>query len=168
VSAAAPDPIVTGDGVDVRPATAAELPDLLPLIAEYQRFYGAEPDEARNREFFRRFVEPSDLGLLLGAWADGTAVGFACLYWTHSSVSAIDVALLNDILVSATTRSRGVGRLLLEAAAHHAAARGYDRLVWQTAPDNERAQRLYDQLPASRSPWLEYSLPLPLVPPAGL
>jgi ribosomal protein S18 acetylase RimI-like enzyme len=152
--------IVVDDTVDVRPATAAELDELLPLIAEYQRFYGAQPDDVRNRGFFQRFIEPSDLGLLLGAWADGTAVGFACLYWTHSSVSAVDVAVLNDLLVSPTTRSRGVGRRLLDAAAHHARDRGFPRLDWQTAPDNERAQRLYDQLPASKSEWLEYSLPL--------
>jgi ribosomal protein S18 acetylase RimI-like enzyme len=153
---------MTADGCTVRPATSADLDDLLPLFAEYQRCYGADPVDARNRAFFARFLAPSDAGLLLGAWDDGgAAVGFACVYWTHSSVSAVDVAQLNDLLVRATSRSRGVGQRLIEAAAQAAAERGHPRLVWQTAPDNERAQRLYDRLPATKSLWLEYALPLP-------
>jgi GNAT superfamily N-acetyltransferase len=148
------------DDVDVHAATSAELEHLLPLVAEYQRFYGAVPDDARNRAFFGRFLDPSEAGLLLGAWDGAAAVGFACLYWTYSSVSAVEVALLNDLLVAGGSRSRGVGRALLDAAARHASARGCRRLVWQTAPDNERARRLYDQLPATTTSWLEYSLPL--------
>lgn len=40
----------------VAPITAAEYPEVLPLIAAYQRFYEVEPDEERNASFFRRFV----------------------------------------------------------------------------------------------------------------
>jgi GNAT superfamily N-acetyltransferase len=145
---------------DVHPATNSELDNLLPLIAEYQRFYEAEPNDNRNSAFFKRFIAPSDEGLLLGAWEGRQAVGFACLYWTHSSVSAVDIALLNDLLVVPSGRSRGIGGLLMAAAMSHAAERGYSRLVWQTAPDNDRAQRLYNQFPASTSLWLEYTLDL--------
>ena len=39
------------------------------MIAAYQGFYEAEEiDEARNRAFFRRFLAPSEDGMLLGAW----------------------------------------------------------------------------------------------------
>jgi hypothetical protein len=48
------------------------MDELLPLIAGYQTFYGAKPDAERNRRFFTRFLHPSDEGLLLGAWVDGT------------------------------------------------------------------------------------------------
>ena len=149
----APDPIV-------RPATVADLDALLPLIAEYQRFYGADPDDGRNREFFRRFLVPSDDGVLLGAWDGDVAVGFACVYWTYSSVSAADVALLNDLLVSSTNRSQGVGERLVLAVAEAAREHGCVRLEWRTAPDNERAQRLYDRLDTAKSEWLEYSITL--------
>ena len=49
--------------------TETDLETALPLFAGYQRFYRAEPDDVRNRSFFRRFLEPSDDGLLLGAWS---------------------------------------------------------------------------------------------------
>ena len=144
----------------IRPASVAEVDALLPLIAEYQRFYGADPDDARNRGFFGRFVAPSDAGVLLGAWNGDEAVGFSCVYWTYSSVSAADVALLNDLLVSSTNRSQGVGEMLINAAADAARARGCARLEWRTAPDNARAQRLYDRLGATKGEWLEYTMAL--------
>src|SRR4051794_6420349 len=81
-------------GVEVRPVQGEELDDLLPLIEGYQRFYRAEPDVERNRAFFTRFVAPSDEGLLLGAWVDGRLVGFATLYWFHSSTKAADCVLM--------------------------------------------------------------------------
>src|ERR1700704_3309869 len=76
--------------LEVRPIGRQELEEVLPLIAGYQQFYGAQPDDARNRAFFSRFLHPSDEGLLLGAWVDGRIAGFATLYWFHSSTKAAD------------------------------------------------------------------------------
>ena len=50
----------------IEPVSEAQLDQLLPLIAAYQRFYEVEEmDEERNRAFFPRFIAPSDDGLLL-------------------------------------------------------------------------------------------------------
>ena len=148
----------------VRPVAAGELPELLALIAAYQRFYAvAEPDEERNTAFFARFLAPSEAGMLLGAF-DGEAVpaaqGFACLYWTFSSVSASDVVLLNDLYVRPECRGSGVGEALIAAARALARDRGAAYLRWYTAPDNRQAQRLYERVGARRSAWLEYELEL--------
>ena len=147
--------------LDVSPARAEELDELLPLIAGYQRFYEAEPDEDRNRAFFARFIAPSDDGLLLAARdADGTPLGFATLYWTFSSVSAEPVALMNDLFVVDAGRGKGVGRALIAAAADASRERGLRRMSWETAPDNKTAQRLYDRTGAQRTTWVEYELDL--------
>lgn len=148
--------------VTAAPARIEDLEALLPLVAAYQRFYGVEaPDDARNRAFFTRFVAPSDLGVLLAAHdEDGVPLGFATIYWTHSSVSAEDVAHMNDLFTVAEARGRGVGRALIEAAKDAARQRGLQRLTWMTAPDNATAQRLYDRTGAERSTWLEYELAL--------
>ena len=50
--------------VSVRPIAENEYEAVLPLISGYQRFYEAEPDDERNRTFFRRFLAPSDDGIL--------------------------------------------------------------------------------------------------------
>lgn len=148
--------------MDISPVERADLGAVLPLVADYQRFYGvAAPDEERNRRFFARFCGGGDGdGILLQARSDGDVVGFACVYWTQDSISASDVAVLYDLFVVERRRGGGVGRALIDAAAAAARARGLGTLSWLTAVDNERAQRLYDGLGASRSTWHEYTLTL--------
>jgi GNAT superfamily N-acetyltransferase len=145
---------------EVRPLTEVELELALPLIAGYQRFYGVEaPDDARNRAFFRRFLAPSDDGLLLGAWEAKQLAGFATLYWTFSSTLAAEVVLMNDLFVSPEFRGGGVGRALIQASVDVARERGAPHLEWLTAIDNRVAQGLYERVGADRSAWFGYEIP---------
>jgi GNAT superfamily N-acetyltransferase len=145
--------------IEIAPISTAEFEGLLPLIAAYQRFYEVEEiDEGRNRAFFRRFLAPSEDGLLLGARRDGRLIGYACLYWHFSSLEAVESVLMNDLYVSEEARDEGVGRALIEAAAEVARERGAAFVEWATAPDNHTAQRLYDSTGAERSEWVSYEL----------
>jgi GNAT superfamily N-acetyltransferase len=147
--------------LEIAPVTAGEFELLLPLIAAYQRFYEVDDiDEERNRAFFRRFLAPSEDGVLLGARDGGGLAGYACLYWHFSSLAAAESVLMNDLFVSEAARGRGVGRALIEAGATVARERGAAHLEWATAPDNLTAQRLYDSTGAERSEWVEYELEL--------
>jgi GNAT superfamily N-acetyltransferase len=138
-----------------------EYEELLPMIAAYQRFYEApEIDEDRNREFFRRFLAPSEVGMLLAAREDGRLVGYACLYWHFTSIGARETVLMNDLFTDPDERGRGIGRALIEASADVARQRGAAYLEWATAPDNHTAQRLYDSMTSERSEWVEYELDL--------
>jgi GNAT superfamily N-acetyltransferase len=149
------------DAVEIAPVSPDEYEELLALVAAYQRFYEVEDiDEGRNRAFFRRFLAPSEDGLLLGARADGRLVGHACLYWHKNSLLAAETVLLYDLFVVPEARGKGVGRALIEASADVARERGAAQLEWSTAPDNHTAQRLYDSLPTERSEWVEYELGL--------
>ena len=102
----------------VRPVTRAELPGLLALIADYQRYYGnAAPRRQHNAACFGEFVAPSERGMLVAAHdEDGAPAGYTCLYWTYSSVSASEVVLLNDLFVLPSRRGAGVGEALIAAA----------------------------------------------------
>ena len=145
----------------IEPVSEAQLERLLPLIAAYQRFYEADDvDEDRNRAFFRRFLSPSEDGMLLGARDGDEIVGYACLYWHFSSTRAVETVLMNDLYVEAEGRGEGAGRALIEAAAEVARERGSPILEWSTAPGNATAQRLYDSTGAGRSTWIEYELPV--------
>jgi GNAT superfamily N-acetyltransferase len=145
--------------VEIAPITAGELEELLPLIAAYQRFYEVEDvDDDRNRAFFRRFLAPSEDGLLLGARSEGKLVGYACLYWHFSSLEACESVLMNDLYIAESARGQGVGRALIEAAAEVAREREVPFVEWSTAPDNETAQRLYDSTGAERTEWFSYEL----------
>jgi GNAT superfamily N-acetyltransferase len=145
--------------VEIAPVAASELEELLPLIGAYQRFYEVEDvDDARNRAFFRRFLAPSEDGLLLGARSEGRLVGYACLYWHFSSLEACESVLMNDLFVGESARGQGVGRALIEATAAVAREREVPFVEWSTAPDNETAQRLYDSTGAERTEWYSYEL----------
>jgi GNAT superfamily N-acetyltransferase len=146
--------------LEIAPISAEEFEqELLPLIAAYQSFYEVEEiDEGRNRDFFLRFLAPSQDGLLLGARREGRLVGYACLYWHFSSLEAVECVLMNDLYVSERARGRGVGRALIEATAEVARERGTPFVEWSTAPDNRAARRLYDSTGAARSEWVSYEL----------
>src|SRR3954451_6024678 len=102
----------------IEPIAEGEFEALVPLIAAYQEFYEADDvSEERNREFFRRFLSPSEDGMLIGAWRGDRLVGYACLYWHFSSTRAVETVLMNDLYVEAEARGDGVGRALIEAAA---------------------------------------------------
>ena len=118
-------------------------------VAEYAR---------RKEAFFRRFLAPSEDGLLLGARSEGRLVGYACLYWHFSSLEAVESVLMNDLYVSEEARGVGVGRALIEATAVVAREREVPFVEWSTAPDNKTAQRLYDSTGAERTEWFSYEL----------
>src|SRR5262245_17519658 len=145
----------------IEPVSEGQFEGLLPMIAAYQGFYEAEDIRTeRNRAFFRRFIAPSDEGLLIAAWRGEALVGYACLYWHFSSTRAVETVLMNDLFVDPGSRGRGVGRALIEATADVARERGADHVEWTTRPDNEAAQRLYDSTGAEKSTWVEYELPV--------
>ena len=145
--------------VRIEPIAEGQFETLLPMIAAYQGFYEAEDVRTdRNRDFFRRFIAPSEDGMLIGAWREDELVGYTCLYWHFSSTKAVETVLKNDLYVDAEARGGGVGRALIEAAAEVARERGSPILEWSTAPDNRNAQHLYDSTGAERSTWIEYEL----------
>lgn len=147
--------------VEITPVREEQFERLLPMIAAYQGFYGAEDIQAeRNREFFRRFLAPSEVGEMIAAWRNEELVGYACMYWHFSSTQAVETVLMNDLYVDEAARGEGVGRALIEACAEVARKRGAHHLEWSTAPDNRTAQRLYDSTGAERSTWIEYELKL--------
>ena len=148
--------------MQVRQVTHDDLPALLALIADYQRFYdNASPDDDHNAAFFGGFVAQSDRGMLIGAYdEDGVPAGYTCLYWTYSSISATDVVLLNDLYVRRARRGAGVGEALIAAAREVAVERGCSHVRWATTLDNRRAQRLYERVGADRVALFEYEIDL--------
>lgn len=144
---------------EIRAVAEEEFSDFEPLFVLYQQFYEVEEiDQARNREFFSRFVGGTADGWLLGAFDGGKVIGFACFYRHKSSLSATDIVLMNDLYVTEAARGKGAGRALIDAGVGLARESGASHLSWATAPDNHRAQALYDSTGAVKSTWLEYEI----------
>lgn len=131
----------------------------MPLIANYQRFYGMEPNPDRNLNFFSDLLEQPELAVQFVALTpEDRVIGFATLYFLPSSLSARTYCMLNDLYTLPEFRGQGIGRQLIKRCQELAKERGLSTLEWLTQKENQAAQRLYDSLPAEKSEWLTYTL----------
>lgn len=139
----------------------ADLAELLALMRGYCDFYEVAPSDESLLALSRTLIEnPETAGLQLIArdGRDGSAIGFATIFWTFSTLAAAAMGLMNDLYVDPGARGRGVGEALIMACASECASRGLTALEWETAPGNARAQALYDRFGAERSEWIAYRL----------
>ena len=152
----------------IAPVTERDLPELLPLMRDYCAFYAVSPaPSALGALSLALISDPDRHGLqLIARPAAGAPLGFATLFWTWDTLAAGEIAVMNDLYVVPAARGGGVGRALVDACSALCRARGVARMDWQTAPDNERAQRLYDTLGAEREDAVVYALTLARLQPA--
>ena len=138
-----------------------DLDELLPLMRAYCDFYEASPGDEDLIRLSRALIEdPEREGLqLIARDSDGNAVGFATIYWSWSTTHAARIGVMNDLFVAESSRGQGLAEQLIEACRTECARRGARRLTWQTAPDNARAQAVYDRTGATRERWIDYWLP---------
>jgi GNAT superfamily N-acetyltransferase len=137
----------------------ADIAALMPLMRGYCDFYEVDPPDEKLEAMSRALIEEPDEGLqLIARDASGTSVGFATVFWTWQTLYAARVGVLNDLYVTPASRGTGAGRALITRCRELCRDRGAAKLVWETAPDNVTAQRLYDGLGAEKSTWLTYEL----------
>src|SRR5947209_19737533 len=132
--------------VTISIATRDDFDELLPLVRAYCDFYDVSPSDQDLLALSEALVrDPQRDGMqLLARDADGRAVGFATLYWTWSTTRAARIGVMNDLFVAAQERGSGVAERLIETCAQQCRTRGAVTLNWQTAPDNLRAQTVYE------------------------
>jgi GNAT superfamily N-acetyltransferase len=145
----------------VRRATLHDLDQLVPLFDAYRQFYGQQTDLVVARKFLSERLARNESVALIVEDHEGTAIGFAQLYPTFSSILAAPMFLLSDLFVTPPARRHGVGSLLMKAAAETARAAGAVRLELATAITNTPAQKLYEALGWKRDEeFCIYGLPL--------
>jgi ribosomal protein S18 acetylase RimI-like enzyme len=157
-------PSISAGRPSVAVVTEADLEELLPLMRAYCDFYEVTPGDAALLALARALIadpQREGLQLLARAPASSEAVGFATLFWSWSTTSADRIGTMHDLYVSPHARGRGLADQLILACADRCAERGAVCLQWQTAPENLRAQAVYDRVGAVREPWLDYALAIP-------
>jgi GNAT superfamily N-acetyltransferase len=104
---------------------------------------------------------PEDQAFLLVAEDDpGEVVGFAACAWKWSSLRGARIVVLDDLFVHPDARGQGFADALIVATAEVAGRHGAPVVTWLTAPDNHRAQKVYDRVGGKSEPFLEYELEL--------
>jgi GNAT superfamily N-acetyltransferase len=161
----AEEPVAAGprklaDGVEIRPARTDDIEEMLPLIRAYCEFYETAPDDDGLRRMFETLIANADQGAVYIARDEGSAVGFATLDWKWSSLKAAKIGYLEDLFVDPESRGKGIADALIEVCADRCRELGMPAMAWQTAPDNHRAQQVYDRTGAEADTYLEYDLKL--------
>jgi L-amino acid N-acyltransferase YncA len=147
----------------IREATEADIPALMALLRGYCDFYEANPsDEGLDRMARAVIAAPETEAFLLIATEEdtGDVVGFAACGWKWSSLRAARIIVLEDLFVANGARGRGHADALIEATARVARRHGAPAVTWLTAPDNRRAQVVYDRVGGRPKLFLEYDLDL--------
>lgn len=148
-------------GIEIRETKVEEIADLMPLLRAYCDFYECDPTDDGLRDFAEALITDPRWGALFLARAEGKAVGFAALAWKWSSLRGSLVGYLDDLFVAPDARGQGIADALISLCADRAVERGATALVWLTADDNHRAQKVYDRLGGTYGVYREYDLDLP-------
>ena len=98
--------------------------------------------------------------MLLVADEGGEAIGFAAVGWKWSSLRGARIAVLEDLFVAPEARGKGAADALIEAVAERARRHGAPVVTWLTAPDDHRAQAVYNRVGGTSDTFLEYELEL--------
>jgi GNAT superfamily N-acetyltransferase len=145
----------------IRKATLCDLDQLAALFDAYRQFYQQPSDLTIARQFLHDRLARGESVVLIAEDHGKTAIGFAQLYLTFSSILAAPMYLLSDLFVIPPARRRGVGTALLNGAAETARAAGVARLELATAIANDPARSLYEKLGWTRDDeFYVYGFPL--------
>jgi GNAT superfamily N-acetyltransferase len=147
----------------IREARDSDLPALMPLLRSYCAFYDATPPNDGLERMARAVIAARDDEAFLLVAEDeelGGIVGFSACGWKWSSLRGARIVVLEDLFVAERARGRGHADALIEATADVARRHGAPAVTWLTAPDNRRAQAVYDRIGGSAAPFLEYDLEL--------
>jgi GNAT superfamily N-acetyltransferase len=147
--------------MEIRPAAESDIPALMLLMRGYCDFYEADPPDAGLGEMARALIaSEDDTGMLLVADEAGDVIGFAAVGWKWSSLRGARIAVLEDLFVAPEARGRGAADALIEECANRARENGAPVVTWLTAPDNRRAQAVYNRVGGKSATFLEYELEL--------
>lgn len=145
-------PVGAGAAHSARLAEPADLPRLKDLLGQWQTESG-RPE--RVRKSLGTTVDPKRLGDVLASatsdvlvgLVDGQVTGMALVWLTSSGpLAAAPSAAMGYLVVAPSARRRGLGRVLVMAAAAWAEERGVEQLVAHVYPNLREANRFYARL----------------------
>lgn len=132
--------------VTIRSARPGELPELsalLDLLFEIEQDF--KPDTARQVAGLKLMLD-SPMAELLVAELGGRPVGLCGLQLLVSTAQGAYSCHVEDLVLAPECRGRGIGRLLLEAAAEWAHRRGATRMQLNCDDKNLPAMKFYESL----------------------
>ena len=143
----------------IRPSVTADVAAMMQLIHELAVFEKAPNEVVANAEtLLQSGFQEHPLFVAWVAEKDGLIVGMALCYIRYSTWKG-PVLYLEDLIVTESFRSNGIGKALFEKCIAHAKHNNYRRMVWQVLDWNTPAIDFYKGYGAQiEDGWLNASI----------
>lgn len=128
--------------LEIRDATSADTPALVPLLATL----GYPADAALLGERITSLLRDDPGARILVAVSDDGIIGFATLHVTPVLHRPTGVARVTALAVLPTAQGSGAGRALMNAAEAHFRSAGYQRIEVTSGPTHQAAHDFYRHL----------------------
>ena len=132
--------------LQIKPASAADHDQWLPLWQAYLSFYKTELPAEVSQSTWERFLDPAEPTHLALAWKDDEAVGMVQFIYHRSNWSIGNSCYLQDLFVSPQVCGTGAGRLLIEHVYAAAKDNQCAKVYWLTQETNATAIQLYERM----------------------
>ena len=146
----------------IRPAVAADLPDILAFIRELAAYENLSHEVEVTGEKLHAALFPADgrpAAECVLVCVAGAPAGFALFYPTYSTFVGRPGLYLEDLYVRPAFRGQGLGTALLHHVATLANTRGCGRMEWAVLDWNQPAINVYERMGARRlTDWTTYRL----------
>lgn len=145
--------------ITIRNAVENDCPRMMELIRELAEYERAPEQVTVSLEHFKQSgFGNNPVWWALVAVENNTILGFALFYIRYSTWKGQRM-YLEDIIVTAQARGKGIGKLLFDELLIEAKERNLSGIVWQVLDWNEPALNFYKKYNAKiESEWLNGSL----------
>jgi GNAT superfamily N-acetyltransferase len=132
--------------IDVRQATTADLHSVLALYAQPAMDNGKVLSIEQAEQLFAQFSQYPNYRLFVACEADTVVGTFALLVMHNLAHQGTPSAIVEDVVVSDTHQSQGIGRDMMHHAMALAREAGCYKLVLSSNQKRERAHAFYESL----------------------
>ena len=130
-------------------ATKNNLPQIIELMREFAVFEHLEDTfTVTENDLYEAFFGGKSFAGCLVAFSDNEMVGFAIFFPVLKTFRGERSLYLEDLYISQTMRSKGLGLKLLKAVANYAKENGFQRMDWQALDWNAPAINFYKNIGA--------------------
>ena len=133
-------------GLQMRQATAADLPSVLALYAQPAMDNGNVMTIAQAEPLFAQFSHYPNYRLFVACENDAIVGTFALLVMHNLAHQGTPSAIVEDVVVSEAHQSQGIGRDMMQHAMALAREAGCYKLVLSSNQKRERAHAFYESL----------------------
>ena len=143
-----PEPdAATSVAIRIRPAIPADIDELVLLLNDlFTLEADFVPDIEKQRRGLTLMLDGNGDRTILVAKCDGGLAGMCSVQTLISTAEGGQVGILEDLIVSAPYRHKGIGRLLMTAIASWAREKGLLRLQLLADRDNDGALAFYKRI----------------------